>query len=437
MQVIKKDLEKSQIELTIELTLDEFKPYIAKGVEKVSQEVKIEGFRPGKASYEIVKQKVGEMAILEEASRFAINSTLDEAIGKNTTPERQAIGQPQVNVTKLAPENPFSYKVVLSILPEMTMGEYKGLNIKIAEVKVEDKDIDSALDDLREMRATEAAVSREVKNGDKVMVDINMLLDRVPLEESGGKDLAVMVGKEYFVPGFDKNILGAKKGEEKKFQLEYPKGHHKKNLAGKKVDFEVKIKEVFERNLPEINDELAQMFKMKNVEELKKGIADNIKLDKQKQADSRNEAAMLEKIIDNTKFGDLPEAIVESEARNMMAELEQSVLRQGGKFEDYLSHMQKTKDGLMLEMMPNAVKRVKSALIIRDIAVKEKITPEKKEVEDKIAELKKMYETNAEVSKMLTEPNYYHYLSNILTNEKVIAKLKEWNYANSSDKQKS
>lgn len=437
MQVSKKDLEKSQIELTIELTLDEFKPYITKGVEKVSQEVKIEGFRPGKANYEVVKQKVGEMAILEEAGRLAINGTLDEAIDKNTVPERQAIGQPQVNITKLAPDNPFEYKVTFAILPEMTLGEYKSLNIKTEEVKVEDKDIDKAIEDLKEMRATEAAVDRGAKEGDKVMVDIRMLLNKVPLEDSGGKDLAVMLGKDYFVPGFDKNIVGAKKGEEKKFQLEYPKDHHKKELAGKKVDFEVKVKEVFERTLPTIDDKFAEMFKIKNLEELRKGIADNIKAEKQKQADNRNEAAMLEKIISGTKFGDLPDAIIQSEAQNMIAELEQSVVRQGGKFEDYLAHMQKTKEQLMLEMMPNAVKRVKSALIIREIAVKEKITPAKKEVEDKIAELKKIHESNPDISKMLNEHSYYHYLTNILTNEKVIAKLKEWNYANSSDKQKS
>ncbi len=437
MQVSKKDLEKSQIELTVELTLDEFKPYIDKGVEKVSKDVKIEGFRPGKANYEVIKQKVGEMAILEEASRFAVNGTLDEVIQKNTTKERQAIGQPQVNITKLAPDNPFVYKVVVPLLPEMTLGEYKNLNIKIEEVKVDDKEVEKALNDLREMRATEAAVDREVKDGDKVMVDIKMLLDKVPLEESGGKDLAIMIGKDYFVPGFDKNILGSKKGEEKKFQLEYPQDHHKKDLAGKKVDFEVKVKEVFERKLPEMNDKFAEMFKLKNMEELKKGIADNIKADKQKQTESRNEAAMLEKIMNNTKFGDLPETVVESESRNMMAELEQSVVRQGGKFEDYLGHMKKTKDELMLEMMSNAVKRVKSALIIRELAIKEKIAPEKKEIENKIAELKKMYEGNPEVSKMINEPSYHHYLNNILTNEKVIAKLKEWNYANPSDKQKS
>lgn len=437
MKVDKKNLEKSQLELTIELSVEELKPYIDKAVEKISKEVKIKGFRPGKANYEIIKQKVGEMAILEEAGHLAINGTLDQSIRENTSPERQAIGQPQVNIIKLAPNNNFIYKIVVALLPEITIGEYKNLNIKVTEVKVDDQEVDKAIEDLRQMRAKEIIVKREIKEGDKAMVDINMFLDKVPIEGTGGKDLPIMVGKEFFVPGFDKNIIGAKKGEEKEFQLEYPKDHHQQNLAGKKVDFKIKVKEVFEHQLPEIDDKFAEMFQIKNLEELRKGIAENLKVEKQKQVDRRNEATVLEKIIDNSKFSDLPDSIVQGESNNMLTELEQSVTRQGGKFEDYLSHLKKTREELKLEMMPNAVKRVKSALVIREIALKEKIAPEKKEIEDKIAELKKVHEKNPEISKMLNEPSYYNYLDNILTNEQVIAKLKEWNYVNSSDKQKS
>ena len=146
---------------------------------------------------------------------------------------------------------------------------------------------------------------------------------------------------------------------------------------------------------------------------------------------------MITKIIDKTKFGELPEEIINSEAKNMLAELEQSVIRQGGKFEDYLKHLKKTKDELMLEIIPNALKRVKSALLIREIAVIEKITAHEHEIEEKIAALKKQYKDNKDVLKMVEEKGYRSYLNNILTNEKVIAKLKEWNYADSDTKQKS
>ena len=179
MQVTKKELEKSQLELTVELSLEEFTPYIAKGAEKISQDVKIEGFRPGKAPLNILKQKIGEMTILEEAANLAIRKTIDEAISKNTM-ERQAIGQPQVNVSKLAPNNPLEYKIVVALLPSVALGKYKDLNLTVEEAKIEDKELDKALLDLREMRAKEEIVDRVVEQGDKVTADVKMFLAKVP-----------------------------------------------------------------------------------------------------------------------------------------------------------------------------------------------------------------------------------------------------------------
>jgi len=436
MQITKKDLPKSQIELTVEMTAEEFAPYIKKGAEEVAKNIKIEGFRPGKAPYEVLKQKVGEMTILEEAAHLAINKTIDEAIEKNTL-ERQAVGRPNVNITKLAPNNPLEYKVILSLLPTIALGEYKNLKIKPEEAKLDGKELARALSDLQNMRAKEALVDRAAQAGDKVTVDIRLLLDKVQVENGQYNDLALILGQEYFVPGFDDKVIGAKAGEERKFALPYPADHHQKNLAGKMVDFIVKLKAVYSRDLPELNDELAGFFQLKTLEELKNGLKDSLLAERKRNLELKNEAEMISQIVANAKFGDLPDELIENEAKNMLAELEQSVIRQGGKFEDYLGHLQKTKDELLLEIMPNAVKRVKSALVIRELAVVEKIAVEHEEIHKKIDELKKQYAGNGEVIKMLEEHNYHHYLENILTNEKVIAKLKDWNYARPGDQQKS
>jgi len=436
MQVNKKDLEKSQIELTIELSAEEFAPYIEKGAKKVAEEVKIEGFRKGKVPMDILKQKIGEMAILEEAANIAIHKTIDEAVEKNTM-DRQAIGQPQVNITKLAPNNPMEYKVIISLLPTIALGKYKDLNLKVEKTEVSDKDIETTITELRDIRAQEALVDREIKKGDKAIVDIKMLMDKVQLEDGDHKEFAILVGKDYFIPGFDDHLIGAKQGDERSFDLIYPENHHRKDLAGKKVDFIVKIKSVYERIIPELNDEFATFFQLKNLAELKKSLKENIEHEKQHQADMRNESALIGKIVEDTKFGELPEEIVTSESRNMMMELEQDVVRQGGKFEDYLGHLKKTKDQLILEMLPNAVKRVKSALVIRELAIVEDIVATEKEIHEKIDAIKKQYVGNAEVLKMVEEHGYHHYITNILTNEKVISKLKEWNYAPTGDKQKS
>ncbi|MBN2854356.1 trigger factor [Patescibacteria group bacterium] len=438
MQVNKKDLEKSQVELTVELSAEEFAPYIEKGAKKLAEKVKIEGFRPGKAPLEVLKAKVGEMSILEEAAQLAVNKTLDDVLAERIN-EIKAVGQPNVNISKLAPNNPFEYKVTLSVLPEIELGKYKDLGLKAEEAKVEEKELDKILNDLREMRAKEVLAEKDkaIEKGDKVIVDIKLFDGKVPLEEGVHNDLALLTGKNYFVPGFDEKIIGAKNEEELKFQLPYPEDHHQKNLAGKMINFEVKIKSVFKRELPELNDEFAKGFRVENLEALRNDLRENVLQEKKREIDLKNESEMIAKILEGTKIGDLPEILIESESRNIMSELEQSVLRQGGKFEDYLNHLKKTKDELRLEMLPNAVKRVKSSLLIREIAVAEKIDASDKEIEEKISELKEQYKGNEEVQKMIQEHHYKHYLKNILTNEKVLAKLKEWNYASTGAKQKS
>lgn len=435
MKIEKKDLEKSQLEITVEISTEEFKSYIEKGAKKVSEQVKIEGFRPGKAPLEVLKQKVGEMSILEEAAQIAIRKTVDKIVDEETK-GRQPVGQPNVTITKLAPENPLEYKITLALLPEITLGAYKNLDIKPEEAKIEDKELERALSDLREMRASEKIVDRQIKDDDKVIVDIHMSLDKVPVEDGHHHDLSILMGKDYLVTGFDKNILGLKKGEEKEFSLAYPSDHHQKNLAGKNVEFSVKIKEIYERIVPEANDEFAKAFHLKDLTELKTNLKESLLQEKKRNVELKNESELISKISDKTKFGEFPDVIIESEAKNLMLELEQSVIRQGGKFEDYLNHLKKTKEQLMLEMMPNAIKRVKSALLLREIAVKENIFPTEEEINNKIKELEVQYTDNEKILKMLKEPGYAVYLKNILTNEKVIAKLKEWNYVHAGDQQK-
>lgn len=425
MNVQKKDLSKSQIELTVELAVEEFKPHIKSGAEKVSREVKIEGFRPGKAPYGILKQKIGEMTILEEAARIAIDKTIDEAIKDNI--DGQPIGQPQVNITKLAPDNPMEYKVVIVLLPKVELSDYKNAKVKQEKIEIKNEEAEKTIEQLREMRVKEVIANREIKNNDKAVVDIEMFLDNVPIEGGQGKGTGVIIGKGYIVPGFGKKLIGAKKGDTRKFSLPYPKDHHQANLAGKLVEFNVAVKEVYARELPEINDEFVKGFGLKSVEEFKGNIKKSIMAEKQQKAAQKAEIAMLDKIIEKSKFSDIPEILINSEVKTMMAELESGVASQGGKFDDYLSHINKTRDQLVLDLLPDAVKRVKSSLIIREIADAEKIKVEDKEIEKTIEDLLKQYKDNKEIAERISSSRYKEYLRNTLSGKKVIEKLTEWN----------
>lgn len=424
MKIDKNDLGKAQVELKIELTVEEFAPYIKQGAEKVSREVKIDGFRPGHIPLDVLKKKIGEMSILEEAANIAINKTMYQAIKEQVG---AIVGQPKVEITKLAPDNPFEYKEIIAVLPEVKLGEYKNLGIKRKEVKVEDKDVEKTLSDLKEMHVKENMVEREIQNGDKAIMDIQMFLDNVPLEGGQSKDTAIIIGKDYIIPGFDKKVLGMKKGEMIEFKLPYPENFHMKNLAGKMVEFKVTAKEIFERKLPELNDELAIAFGLKTIDELKRNIKHSLHHEKEHEAEQKLEREMIEKMLEKTRVSDLPEILVEHEAETMMSELEQTVTQQGANFEDYLAALKKTRDQLMLELLPEAVKRVKVSLMVREVAKEEKIAVNPEEVHQHIEEMKKHYQGQPEITEKISTEEYKQYVTNVLGSRKVIDKLKEWN----------
>lgn len=427
MKVIKGEEKKSQVELLVELSVDEFKPYIEQGAKKISKEVKIDGFRSGKIPYDVLKQKIGEMSILEESARIAINKTLEEALLK--VGEGRLIGQPKIEITKLAPENPVEYKIIVSLIPKITMGKYKELGIKETKIKIKEDDIKKTLEELKESKVQEMIADRAIQDKDKVLVDIKMFHDKVPIEGGQAKSTGVIIGENHLVPGFDKELIGAKKGETKEFSLPYPKDHYMKNIAGKMVDFKVKVLEIYERVLPELNDEFAKSFGFKNLEEIKANIKKGIESQKKQEQARIVEKEMIEKIIEKTKFGDIPEMLIQQESRSMLAELQQGITEQGGKYEDYLKSINKTETQLTLDMLPDAIKRVKASLLIREIAKIEKITVGPEEIAEHVKHMKTHYKDKPEILTRLDSPEYHNYVVNVQTSRKVINKLLKWNIA--------
>jgi len=431
MNVIRKDLEKGQIELKVELSIEEMSPLIEKGAESLSKEIKIEGFRPGKVPFNVLKQKVGELAIMEEAVKISLNKNIYKIIDENIK-DKEVVGQPEVEITKLAPGNQAEYKIKVFVLPEVKLGKYKDLGLKENKVVVEEKEIEKIINDLLEMRAKEVISDKAIEKGDKVIASVNLFIDKVPIEDGQNPEVTILTGKNYFVDGFDKNIIGLKKGDKKEFNLVYPEKHYNKNLAGKLVDFKVEIKEVYQRQLPELNDDLAKIFQFKNVSDLKENIKKTIEIQKKREEDQKTEINLLEKIVNDSKFSDIPENLIKNEANLMMHEMEHGLVSQGGNFADYLKSINKTQDQLMLEILPNATKRVKSALILKEIAKEEKITVSESEMHKEIETLKKKYEKNLEAIKNIDSPHYKAYLENSLINQKTIDFLKKSNISNGS-----
>ncbi|MDP3899586.1 MAG: trigger factor [bacterium] len=428
MNINKNNNEGKEIEITVELSIEELKPYLEQAAKKISEDLKIEGFRPGYAPYEIVKKQVGAMHLAQEAADRAIRKTADKALQEQTKDEK-IVGQPQVRVTKLAADNPLEYKIIVPLMPEITLGSYKDLKIKKNSIEVKDEEADKVLNDLRQMRAKEAIKTgnASVQDGDKVVVNIAMYLDNVPVEGGQSKETAILVGANYIIPGFDKKLLGAKKNESREFKLEYPADHYQKNLAGKMVEFKVDINEIYERELPEINDDLAKILGMKDLAVLKEQIKLNLKQEKEQKADQKAVLEIFEKILNKTIFSHVPETMIHSEIHNMLDELKHNVEQQGGNFGDYLMHIKKTPEDLEHDLAPDAEKRVKTALAISQIVKIEEIKISEAETQKALDKQLEVYADNPEWKKKAETPEYKHYLSYNLLNQKVIEKLREWN----------
>jgi trigger factor len=423
MQKTIKPLPKSQVEITFELTAEELKPYFARAIEKISSQKPIEGFRPGKAPYDILKQHYGEMKIYGEAADLAIPEKLFEAIKEGSF---DVIEQPQVDIIKLAPANSFIFKATLTLLPKIIeLGDFKKIEVKRKETKTEESQIDNLLKEVQNMRAKEIAEDKVVEKNDKVEVDYDISIDHVALETGLARKYPIIIGTGHFLPGFEEQVIGMKKGETKEFKLTFPEKHYDKKLAGKEANFKVTINNVYRLELPEINDEFAKSLgAFEKLEDVKKQLRMNITEEAKAKEDQRIEIEMLEKIVDISKFEDIPPSLVDSEAHKMIHELEENVETQGIKFDDYLMSIKKNHDQLLLDFASQALKRVKTALIIKEIAKQEKIQVEPKEIDAEVEKTVAQYPDNDDIKKQIRSEAYRHYLENVLTNRKVIDFLK-------------
>ncbi len=434
---VEKNNDKKELELTVELSWGELKPHLEEAAKKISKDIKIEGFRPGNVPYDILKNKIGEMEIAQEAANIAINKTASNVLQENIKEEDgNPIGQPQVKLIKLAVNSPLEYKITISLMPEIKLGKYKDLGIKEKQAEIKEEDVEKVIKDLQNMRAKEkiknSLDSKEpvVSEGDKVLADIDMFLDKVPVEGGQGKGTAVMIGADYIIPGFDKELLGVKKGDVREFTLPYPKEHYQKNLAGKIVEFKVKINEIYEREVPKADEEFAKSLGAKNMEEVKKQIKENLVAEQKQKSEQKSVLEVFEAILKDTTFSHIPDSMTNNEARHMINELKNNVEQQGGKFEDYLTHIKKTAEDLERELIPEAEKRVKTSLMLSEIVKAEKLEVSDEELNEAVKKHLVAYENNPEMKQKADSPDFRNYLRYNLINKKVIDKLKEWNVTN-------
>jgi len=424
MSAEKKQLSPAQYELTVTVPPEELQPFLQRAAESLSADSPIAGFRPGKAPYDVVKGKVGEMAIYQRAADNAISQSLLAAL-EQQLPNAEVVGQPQVSITQLVPGNSMIYTAVVTLLPDVTLPELNTIKVEKKTATASEVEVTKAIEYLRTSRAKESIKLDAIVKGDRAVVDFTVAIDNVLIEGGSATDYPLLVGDNKFIPGFEDQLVGLSKGESRKFKLNFPENYGQKNLAGKLADFSVTIKEVYRRELPEFNDDFAKSMGQDSAEALKAVITKNLTQEAEEKESQRQEIAMLDGLVAKAAFSDLPKSLVDQEAHRMVHELADNLEAQGLKFDDYLSHLKKTHDQLITEFHSQGEQRVKTALVIQQAAKQENITVPDTDVEAEIKRAMEQYQGQPEILDNLKSASYRRYLINSLRNRKVIEYLKD------------
>jgi trigger factor len=418
-----KKLPKGMVEISCEIPLDEFKNELENAARELSEQKPIEGYRPGKAPLDVVKARFGEMALYEGALPNVVRKHYVKAIVENRV---HSYGEPSINVTKLAPGNPIAFTATVAAIPDVvSLADFRKVRVVAKDAVIADEQVDAALKDLQRMQTKEVRVNREAGDKDKIVVDMDLSQAGVPLDGGQARNHGIYLDEEYYIPGLKEKILGMKEGEKREFTLKFPDTHYQKMLAGKDTDFTVTLKEVFELQHPPIDDALAKTLGQESLGKLREVIKDNMKTEAEEKERQRVELEILDTLVGKSKFEDVPEKVLSDEVARMIDELKHGIAERGVSFEEYLANIKKTVDDLRTEFMPQAVKRVKTAILIREIGEKEKVEVSDSEMLEEVQNLMNRYSENAEAQEQVRSEEYQDYLRSSLRNRKVLAMLRE------------
>lgn len=417
---------KSEVEIRVKLEADEMKDFQTVALTEVVRSVEIEGFRKGKAPVDIVRKKMGDAKLRERASILAVEKTYHRVIKELAAKEEEnfePIGSPKVEVAKVAAGGALEYTARVAILPEIALPDYKNIAKSINAEKptpaVAEEEIEKALLWLRNSRASLITVARPAQKKDVVEIDFEASLAGVALENGKSQNHPLVIGEGEFMPGFEDELIGMKTDEEKKFSIEAPKDYIEPALAGKKLDFTVRVKLVQEKRLPELSDEFARgLGKFDNLEDLKKNIREGLAAEKEEKERSERRIKIAETVADKIS-AELPDLLVNRELDKMAGELRSNIEKRGLQWPDYLGHIKKTEEDLRKDWAKDAVRRVKIALVLRKIGQAEKIEPTKEEVQETTTETVSRLGINEGEFKKIDRAAFLEYNATIARNEKV------------------
>lgn len=384
--------------LTIEASAEDFEKAVEKAYQRSKSKVSVPGFRKGKVPRKIIEQMYGKEIFYEDAANIAIPSAYAAAVDECT---EEIVSQPTIEIVQLEAGKPFIFTAEVALKPDVTLGKYKEVEVDKIDISVTEEEIDTAIDKERERNARTISVDdRAVQDGDMIVLDYEGFVDGETFE--GGKDenYPLTIGSNTFIPGFEEQLIGAEIDKKVDVNVTFPEDYHAAELAGKSALFQCTVREIKEKELPDLDDEFAsEVSEFDTLAEYREDVKKNLTLKKEEEAKIEKEGRVVDAIIADAQM-DIPEAMLMTQQRQMVDDFAQRIRMQGITIDQYFQFTGLTKEALLEQMKPQAEQQIKSRLVLEAVAKAENLEASEEEYTD---EIKKMAETYQMTEEKMTE----------------------------------
>ena len=394
MSVQVEKLEKNMAKLTVEVSAEDFKAAIKKAFNKNKNRFSIPGFRKGKAPQAMIEKMYGEGVFYEDAADEAINASYAEAMKESGL---DIVSRPEVTIEKIGKDEPFVYSALVAVKPEVTLGQYKGVEVEKADASVSAEDVEAELKKVQEQNARLLTVEdRGVEDGDQTVIDFEGFVDGKGFEGGKAEDYPLTIGSHSFIDTFEEQLIGKKIGEECEVNVTFPTEYHAADLAGKPATFKVTVKEIKVKELPELNDEFAsEVSEFDTLDEYKKDVEKKLAEKKEIEANSKNEDAVVAKVVENASM-EIPDKMIDAQAENMVQDMARRMQSQGLSLDMYLKYTGMTVEQMKEQARPDAEKRIRTRLVLEAVAKAENIQISDEKVDEEVAKMAEAYKMEVE-----------------------------------------
>ena len=392
-------MEKNMAKLTIEVAAEDLEKAMQNAYQKAKGRISIPGFRKGKAPRKMIEQMYGKGVFLEDAVNALIPEHYSKALAEC---ELEIVSQPTIDITQAEPGKAFIFTAEVATKPEVTLGDYKGVEVPKTEITVTDEDVDAEIKKEQEKNSRTINVEdRGAQLQDVVTIDFEGSVDGVPFDGGQATEYPLTLGSNTFIPGFEDQLVGAKVGDDVDVKVTFPEEYQAKELAGKEAIFKCAVKKIEAKELPELDDDFAKdVSEFDTLAEYKEHVKTNLVERKENEAKRAKEDAAVDKAIENAQM-DIPEAMLLTQCRQMLDDFSRRMQSQGLSMDQYFQFTGMTAEKMMEDMKPQALKRIQTRLVLEKVAEVENIQPTEEEVNEEISKMAEAYKMEADKLKEL------------------------------------